>query len=79
MTDSPRLLFLDDGAVERRSGLRRVLHSPQKRGAVLRPEHPWEGSCIAVFGPPLWIEDEGRYRQYYECRFDGNETNDGHT
>jgi hypothetical protein len=68
---APRLLFLDDHHVECMQGLHRILHSPRKRGAVLTPQHPWEGNCIAVFCPPFWVEEEGVYKQYYECRFAG--------
>lgn len=73
------MLFLDDHHIDRLDGAQRVLHRPRKQGAVLRPEHPWEGNSVAVFSPPLWIDEEGVYKQFYECRFDGNETNDGHT
>ena len=35
-------LFLDDYIIERSTGFRRVLHHPQPRGVVLKPDKPWE-------------------------------------
>ena len=72
-----RHLFLDDHVVEEMAGLRRVLHQPEKRGPVLKAEEPWEGLYIASFSPPMWIPEEGVYKQVYECRYDrapGKET-----
>lgn len=44
------------------------MHRPEKRGPVLKAERPWEGSYVTVFCPPMWIPEEGVYRQVYECR-----------
>ena len=65
-----RQLFLDDHVVDRMEGLRRVMHQPVKRGPVLKAEHDWEGRYIGVFSPPLWISEEGVFKQVYECRYD---------
>ena len=64
-----RHLFLDDGVVEEMAGLQRSLHQPEKRGPVLKSEEPWEGLYIASFSPPVWIPEEGVYKQVYECRY----------
>ncbi len=65
-----RQLFLDDLIVEQMEGLTRTMHQPVKHGPVLKAEEPWEGSYIAVFSPPMWIPDEGIYKQVYECRYE---------
>ncbi|MBC8356381.1 MAG: hypothetical protein H8E66_30755 [Planctomycetes bacterium] len=67
---SQRQLFLDDFIVERIDGLTRTMHQPVKRGPVLKAEEPWEGVYIGVFSPPMWIPDEGIFKQVYECRYD---------
>lgn len=69
---SRRQLFLDDFIVERIDGLTRTLHQPEKHGPVLKAERPWEGVHIGMFSPPMWIPDEGMYKQIYECRYDGS-------
>jgi hypothetical protein len=67
---SRRQLFLDDHIVERIDGLTHTMHQPVKRGPVLKAEEPWEGVYIGVFSPPMWIADEGVFKQVYECRYD---------
>ncbi len=67
---SHRQLFLDDHIVERIEGLKRTMHQPQKRGAVLKADRPWEGVYIGIFSPPMWVPEEGVYKQVYECRYD---------
>jgi hypothetical protein len=75
---SRRQLFLDDFIVERIDGLTRTMHQPVKRGPVLKAEEPWEGVYIAVFSPPMWIPDEGVFKQVYECRYGGYRGKSGH-
>ncbi len=66
-----RQLFLDDFIIDRMSGLTRTMHQPDKYGPVLKADHPWEGLYIGVFSPPMWIPDEGVFKQIYECRYEG--------
>jgi hypothetical protein len=73
-----RQLFLDDHLVEKSAGLSRTLNQPEKRGPVLKAEHPWEGACVAVFSPPMWIREDGIYKQVYECRYEGYTGKEGH-
>ena len=49
-----RQLFLDDFIVQRIDGLKRVMHQPVKRGAVIRPDQPWETS-LQTRCSPAWI------------------------
>jgi hypothetical protein len=69
-TQGNKTLFLDDFIVESIDGLTRTMHQPTKRGPVLKAEEPWEGVYIGVFSPPMWIPDEGIFKQVYECRYD---------
>jgi len=73
-----RQLFLDDHIVERIEGLKRTMHQPQKQGPVLKAEEPWEGVYIGIFSPPMWIPEEGIFKQVYECRYDGYKGKRGH-
>lgn len=75
---SRRQLFLDDHLIDRMDGLTRSMHQPVKRGPVLKAEHPWEGVYIAVFSPPMWVADEGVFKQVYECRYDSYRGKTGH-
>ena len=55
-------LFLDDYIIERSTGFRRVLHHPQPRGLVLKPDKPWERSLTPQYVG--WRKD-GRLECYY--------------
>ena len=63
-------LFLDDHLVHEMHGLRRTMHQPVKRGAVLKADTPSDGSLVASVSSPMWIPDEGVYKLVYECRGD---------
>ena len=65
-----RQLLLDDYIVEHVEHLRRTMHQPVKRGPVLKAEEPWEGVFIGAFSPPMWVPEEGVFKQIYECRYD---------
>ena len=55
-----RQLFLDDIGVERTDNLRKTLHQPDKKGAVIRSIDP--AQAIQTRSAPLW--DGERYRLY---------------
>ena len=57
-------LFLDDHAITRSTGFRRVLHHPRPRGVVLVPDQPWETFGVTPFyvGP----RQGGGYECYYQ-------------
>ena len=63
-------LFLDDHVVARTTGLVRTMHQPEKRGPVVKAEHPWEGDMASAVSAPMWIPDENVYKLVYEVRFD---------
>lgn len=52
-----RQLFLDDYAVAKLASLHRTMHSPEKRGAVIVPDQPWE-KWIQTRSRPFWDEKQ---------------------
>jgi len=57
-------LFVDDGIIESHALLHRTIHRPKKFGPVIRPDRPWEGSCIVLYGSVIrW---EGKYMIWYQ-------------
>ena len=52
-----RQLFLDDYGVVRIEHLTRTLHQPEKKGAVIRPDRPWE-SALQTRCAPAWDPKE---------------------
>jgi hypothetical protein len=48
-----RQLFLDDRDIERIENVRRTMHQPVKRGAVIKPELAWE-TALQVRCAPVW-------------------------
>ncbi|MBI5094552.1 MAG: hypothetical protein HZB26_19230 [Candidatus Hydrogenedentes bacterium] len=58
-------LFLDDYAVREVAGLNRVMHTPEKRGAVLKPDIPSDGNLIQIRSAPMWIPGENIYKLLY--------------
>ena len=53
-----RQLFLDDYCVAKSDGLRKTMHSPVKRGAVIQPDRPWE----------LWLQTRCMPAWEFFCR-----------
>ena len=60
-----RQLFLDDHVVDKVHGLQRVMHSPTKKGAVLKPDTPSDGCLVQSRSAPMWIPDEKVYKMIY--------------
>jgi hypothetical protein len=56
-----RQLFLDDCDVESMEGLKRSMHSPVKRGALIRPTPPEETS-VQTRSAPAWDPETGVYK-----------------
>jgi hypothetical protein len=54
-----RQLFLDDAGVFRLSRVRRTVHPPEKRGAVLRS--PDARNTVQTRTAPIWDPERGRY------------------
>ncbi|MFA6243583.1 MAG: hypothetical protein WC655_21760 [Candidatus Hydrogenedentales bacterium] len=60
-----RQLFLDDAIVGEMAGLTRTMHTPEKRGAVIKPDIPSDGALLQIRGEPVWIPEEGLYKILY--------------
>ncbi len=56
-----RQLFLDDVGVSKTQNLSRTLHQPEKRGAVIRPDGPWE-STLQTRCAPVWDPVAKRFK-----------------
>ena len=57
-------LFLDDGWIDDQSMLTRLWHKPLLYPEpVMRPETPWEGTALALYGTVLKVGDV--WRMYY--------------
>ena len=52
-----RQLFLDDYGVAKTRGLQRTMHQPEKKGAVVRPDQPWE-LWLQTHCMPAWDEQQ---------------------
>ena len=52
-----RQLFLDDYAIGGMKNLTRTLHQPEKRGAVITPQRPWEKYLLQTRSVPAWDEE----------------------
>ncbi len=64
-TSSNRILFVDRQHMTAMNGVRLKLHQPVKTGErILESERPWENATLNWFSI---IEDQGRYRMWYEC------------
>ena len=70
MTDSTlhigtdRQLFVDDHVIQDKTGVRRVLHTPERRNTILQGDRPWDKTSVQFMSI---MEDDGIYRGYYRC------------
>lgn len=60
ITNGQHQLFLDDAAIESLTGLKRTLHQPQKRGAVIRAVNP--SHTIQTRTAPIWDPEAGHFK-----------------
>ena len=58
-----RHLFLDDYLVASTNGLQKTIHRPEKRGAVIFPDQPWE-TTLQTRCAPAWDENEKIYKMW---------------
>ena len=59
-----RQLFVDDHVIQDSDGVRRILHTPERRNTILRGDRPWDEASVAFMSI---LEDDGVYRGYYRC------------
>ena len=65
-----RQLFLDDHAVEESSGVRRVLHQPERLGAILKPDVSRGQMALQSKSPPWWNPELGVWEWWYWAMYD---------
>ena len=58
-------LFLDDGAVETMSGVKRSLHPPRKCGPVLRPDRSRGQTALQSRSVPQWNSEKGMWEWWF--------------
>ena len=58
---SRRQLFLDDHIIDRIEGLKRTMHQPVKRGAVIKPDQEWETS-LQTRCAPAWDDNRKLFK-----------------
>lgn len=56
-----RRLLLDDEDLAEVRNLRRTMHAPVKKGAVIRPQHAWEGN-LQTRSAPVWDPQEKKFK-----------------
>jgi hypothetical protein len=56
-----RQLFLDDLGIAKMENLKRTMHQPAKKGAVIEPDLPWE-TVLQVRSSPAWDTKEKKFK-----------------
>jgi len=57
-----RQLFLDDVGIAKMENLKRTMHRPAKKGAVIRPDGSKGGGCLQVRTAPFWVPEAKVFR-----------------
>ena len=65
-----RQLFLDDHAIGESSGVRRVLHQPERLGAILKPDVSRGQMALQSKSPPWWNPDLRVWEWWYWAMYD---------
>ena len=60
-------LFLDDDEVQDHPGFTRKIQKPKRirREPVLRPDRPWEGHAVQLWGSVLYDQEEDLFKMWY--------------
>ena len=61
-----RQLFVDDHGIAEIDNLRRTMHTPDKKGAVIRPNWPLGVSSVQVRTAPVWDPQEKIFK-FWDC------------
>lgn len=61
-----RQLFLDDGAIEGMTSLRRVLHQPARSGPVIRPDRSQGERAVQSSSVPQWNSERKIWEWWYK-------------
>ena len=60
-----KLLFIDPSVVREATDVAWKLHQPQKVGALIRPDLPWEGNEIQIRSEPIWSAQDHIWKIWY--------------
>jgi hypothetical protein len=60
-----RLLFIDPSVLQGATGITLKMHQPDKVGALIRPDLPWEGNEIQIRSAPIWSDQEHLWKIWY--------------
>lgn len=61
-----RQLFLDNEIIQKMDGLSSTMHSPVKRGAVIKPDVVSDGSRVQTYGSvPMWSPEDEVFKMVY--------------
>jgi len=63
--DQHKRLLLDDHHIAEMNGLRRVMHKPEKKGAVFLPRGKTDGIRVQTSSAPVWVAEEGIFKLFY--------------
>jgi hypothetical protein len=63
-------LFLDDHAIDRTFAIKRNMHKPTRKGAVITPERAIGQTRTAAWSPPLWNPDISLWEWWYKGHYD---------
>lgn len=58
-------LFLDDHHIAETTGLRRVMHKPEKKGPVFLPRGNTDGIRVQTSSAPVWAPEERVFKLFY--------------
>ncbi len=61
VTPGERQLFLDDVGISKIVNIKRTMHQPTKRGAVIEPDQEWE-TTLQTRCTPVWDNERGVYK-----------------
>src|SRR4051794_26084170 len=71
LENAQRQLFLDDLDIAEKQGLRRSMHNPDKKGAVIRPDLV-KGGAPQIRTGPAWDPEAGLYKLWTLTATDTN-------
>ena len=76
-----RYLFLDDEFIAEQKGLTRKMGKPVRHegNPILRPDRPWEGMCVLIWGSVIWDDADNMWRMWYEAYNPHNRANSDKT
>lgn len=73
-----RQLFLDDHGIAATENMKATMHQPAKKGAVIKPDRPWE-TALQIRCAPAWDSERGSFAVWMICSNTLTETGGGGT